>query len=282
MSRIFPSALFRRYTDLYYDRWAEHFSQLFSGCKLLKLHVTADKAYKTKCNLLHFLFSVEGQNSINHFINKDWIGIKSPVDAVLAGRLYVSPRYLQRSSRRRQDQLGGQQRSQQWNQQLIQQWNQQGDKQWNQDWNQQWDQQWNQQEWGSRRRQNRSPFWDTMAGRGLSIRQEFSQRFNQDNWGDQDRRRNDYQQQYDNNYDHRYNPSDDSMFNRIHWSRPLQSVYFFKGGTELYVPNFICNVYIVVAQTTYVVMGQKISFLTDRFSSSNSLLPLCPHSMVRY
>ncbi|XP_026790542.3 vitronectin a [Pangasianodon hypophthalmus] len=207
MSRIFPSALFRRYTDLYYDRWAEHFSQLFSG--------------------------FESQHDTNHFINKDWIGIKSPVDAVLAGRLYVSPRHLQRPSRRRQDQLGGQHRSQQWNQQLIQQWNQhwnqQGDKQWNQDWNQQWDQQWNQQQWSSHRRQNRSPFWDTMAERGVSIRQEFSQRFGQDNWRDQDRRRNGYQQQYDKDYDYRYNPSEDAIFNRIRWSRPLQSVYFFKG-----------------------------------------------------
>ncbi|XP_017346022.1 vitronectin a [Ictalurus punctatus] len=195
MSKIFPSTLFRRYTDLYYDRWAEHFSQLFSG----------------------FIESQHG----NHFISKDWIGIKSPVDAVLAGRLYVSPRYLQRPSKRRQDQLGGQHQNQQWNQQLNQQWNQ--------DWSQQWDQQWNQQQLGSRRRQNRSPFWDTMGERGVGIRQEFRQIFDQDNWRDQDRRRNGYQQQYDNDYDYKYNPSEDATFNRIRWSRPLQSVYFFKG-----------------------------------------------------
>ncbi|KAF4086248.1 hypothetical protein AMELA_G00103900 [Ameiurus melas] len=196
MSKIFPSALFRRYTDLYYDRWAEHFSQLFSG----------------------FIESQHG----NHFISKDWIGIKSPVDAVLAGRLYVSPRYLQRPSKRRQDQLGGQHRNQQWNQQL----------------NQQWNQQWNQQQLGSRRRQNRSPFWDTMGERGVSVRQEFRQIFNQDSWRDQDRRRNGYQQQYDTDYDYKYNPSEDATFNRIRWSRPLQSVYFFKGG-EFKLPTFI-------------------------------------------
>lgn len=230
MSKIFPSALFRRYTDLYYDRWAEHFSQLFSGfSKLLKLHVTAYKAYNTNCNMLCFFFPVESQHG-NHFISKDWIGIKSPVDAVLAGRLYVSPRYLQRPSKRRQDQLGGQHQNQQWNQQLNQQWNQ--------DWNQQWDQQWNQQQLGSRRRQNRSPFWDTMGERGVSIRQEFRQIFNQDNWRDQDRHRNGYQQQYDNDYDYKYNPSEDATFNRIRWSRPLQSVYFFKGG-EFKLPTFI-------------------------------------------
>lgn len=247
MSRIFPSALFRRYTDLYYDRWAEHFSQLFSGCKLVKLHVKADKAYNRSCNVLCFFVPVESQHGINHFISKDWIGIKSPVDAVLAGRLYVSPKFLQRPSRRRQDQLGGQHRSQQWNQQLnqhwSQDWNQQGDKQWNRDWNQQWDQQWNQQrnqqQWGLQRRQNRSPFWDIMAERGVSIRQEFSQRFGQDNWRDQDRRRNGYQQQYDNDYDYRYNPSEDATFTRIRWSRPLQSVYFFKGGTEFKLSTFI-------------------------------------------
>lgn len=241
MSRIFPSAIFRRYTDLYYDRWAEHFSQLFSGCKLLNLYVTADKAYNTKCNMLCFLLPVESQHGTSHFISKDWIGIKPPVDAVLAGRLYVSPRYLQRPSRRRQDQLGGV-RSQQWNQQLNQQWdqdwNQQGDKLWNQDWNQQWDQQWNQQQWGSRRRQSRSPFWDTVVERGSSIRQEFSQRFGQDNWRNEDRRRNGYQQQNDNNYEYRYNPSEDATFNRIRWSRPLQSVYFFKGGPEFQSPVF--------------------------------------------
>ncbi|KAF5900601.1 vitronectin-like isoform X1, partial [Clarias magur] len=195
MSRIFPSALFRRYTDLYYDRWAEHFSQLFSG--------------------------FESQHGINHFISEDWIGIKSPVDAVLAGRLYVSPRHIHRPSRRRQDQLGGQHRSQQWNQQMNQQWSQA--------WSQQWDQQWDQQQWGSRSRQNRSPFWDTMTQRGVSIRQEFNQRLSQENWRYQDRRRNGYQQQYDNDYDYRYNPSEDATFNQIRWSRPLQSVYFFKG-----------------------------------------------------
>lgn len=231
ISRIFPSALFRRYTDLYYDRWAEHFSQLFNGCKLVKLHVKADKAYNTKCNMLCFLLPVESQHGINHFISKDWIGIKSPVDAVLAGRLYVSPKYLQWPSRRRQDQLGGQHWSQQWNQQLNQQWNQ--------DWDQQRNQQQNQQQWGSQRRQNRSPIWDIMAERGASIRQEFSQRFGQDNWRDQDRRRNGYQQQYDKDYDYRYNPSEYATFNRIRWSRPLQSVYFFKGGTEFMLPTFI-------------------------------------------
>lgn len=183
-----------------------------------------------------FPFTVESQHSTNQFISKDWIGIKSPVDAVLPGRLYVSPRYLQRPSRRRQDQLGGQHRSQQWNQQLNQQWNQDWNQQGGKLWNHQWDQQWSQQQWGSRRRQSRSPLWDTMlVERGVSIGQEFSQ----DNWRDQDRRRNGNHQQNDNDYDYRYNPSEDATFNRIRWSRPLQSVYFFKGGTEFKFPAFV-------------------------------------------
>lgn len=248
----------------------------------LELYVAAVKAYNTNCNVLLLLSPVESQHGTNHFINKDWIGIKSPVDAVLAGRLYVSPRYLQRPSRRRQDQLGrqqwNQQLNQQWNQQLNQQWNQQwnqdwsqqGDKPWKQDWTQQWDQQWNQdriQQWNQdrnqqwdqmwnqdrnqqwdqmwkqeqqslRHRQKRSPFWDIMANGDISINQEY-QRFSQDPWRGQDRRRNGYQQQHDNDYEHRYNPSDDSASNPIRWSRPLQSVYFFKGGTEITLPTFI-------------------------------------------
>ncbi|KAL7832053.1 hypothetical protein AOLI_G00296010 [Acnodon oligacanthus] len=182
--RSSPSALFSRYTDLYYDRWAEHFSQLFSG--------------------------FPSHHGTHHFIDKDWIGIKSPVDAVLAGRLYVSPRHLQRPSRRRQDD--------------DQQWGQQGGQQWDQ----QWDQQWGQQ-WGSRRRQNRSPYWDTVAERGISIGQEFAQRFGQEHWRDQDRRRNGYRRQYDYDYDYRYSPSEDVVIDILRRRQPLQSVYFFKG-----------------------------------------------------
>lgn len=197
------------------------------------------------------VFLVESQHGINHFISEDWIGIKSPVDAVLAGRLYVSPRHVHRPSRRRQDQLGGQHRSQQWNQQMNQQWSQ--------PWGQQWDQQWDQQQWGSRSRQNRSPFWDTMTQRAVSIRQEFNQRLSQENWRYQDRRRNGYQQQYDNDYDYRYNPFEDATHNQIRWSRPLQSVYFFKGGTGfklptvLFVQPSLCNVFIAMLYMLYAL-----------------------------
>uniref|UniRef100_A0A672PNZ4 Vitronectin-like n=1 Tax=Sinocyclocheilus grahami TaxID=75366 RepID=A0A672PNZ4_SINGR len=56
MSFRSPSALFRRYTNIYYDRWVEHFNQLFGGA--------------------------QSHHSGHHFINKDWTGIKSPVDII--------------------------------------------------------------------------------------------------------------------------------------------------------------------------------------------------------
>ncbi|NP_001018508.1 vitronectin a precursor [Danio rerio] len=182
MSLRSPSMLFRRYTDIYYDRWTEHFNQLFGGAHSHYGH---------------------------HFINRDWIGIKSPVDAVLVGRLYVTPRW---QNRRRQDR-----NRQDWDQQQGQQYGQQ------------WDQRYGQQ-WGSRRRQNRSPYWESMAERGISIGQEFSQRFGQDRWRDQDRRRDYYyDRQNDYDYDYRYKPTEDIVYNILRRSQPLQSVYFFKG-----------------------------------------------------
>uniref|UniRef100_A0A9J8BX94 Vitronectin a n=1 Tax=Cyprinus carpio carpio TaxID=630221 RepID=A0A9J8BX94_CYPCA len=126
MSLRSPSALFRRYTNIYYDRWVEHFNHHHNG---------------------------------HHFINKDWTGIKSPLDAVLAGRLYITPRWRQDRYRQDWDQQWGQQYTQQWDQRYWQQWDHQ---------------------WGSRRRQNRSPYWETMAERGISIGREFAQRFGQD------------------------------------------------------------------------------------------------------
>lgn len=194
MSLRSPSALFRRYTNIYYDRWVEHFNQLFGGA--------------------------HSHHGGHHFINKDWIGIKSPVDAVLAGRLYVTPRW---PSRRRQDR-NRQDWDQQWGQRYGQQWNQRYGQESDQRYGQEWDQQ-----RGSRRRQNRSPYWETMAERGISIGQEFAQRFGQDRWRDQDRRRDYYHRQNDYDYDYRYRPSEDIAYDILRRSQPLQSVYFFKG-----------------------------------------------------
>lgn len=204
MSESSPSTLFRRYTDIYYNNYERYLSELFSD--LPQHH---DK---------------------HHFIEKDWKGLKSPVDAVMTGRMYVPPR---RPTPRR-DQQWGQQQGQQWNQQYQQ-------------YGQQWDQQYGQQ-WG-RRRQSRSPFWESMAERGMNMGQNFAERgmemglrlaerrmemeerlgrdwdrrWDQD-W-DQDRRRDSYRQNNRGNYDSR----SDWMLEPTERSMPIQTVYFFKG-----------------------------------------------------
>uniref|UniRef100_A0A8C2FNS4 Vitronectin a n=1 Tax=Cyprinus carpio TaxID=7962 RepID=A0A8C2FNS4_CYPCA len=112
MSLRSPSALFQRYTNIYYDRWTASITQLF---------IT--------------FFQLSHHNG-HHFINKDWTGIKSPVDAVLVGRLYITPRW---PSRRRQDRYR-QDWDQQWGQQYTQQWDQRYGQPWDQHYGQQWDQ----------------------------------------------------------------------------------------------------------------------------------------------
>ncbi|KAM6987602.1 LOW QUALITY PROTEIN: vitronectin a [Tautogolabrus adspersus] len=210
MSERSPSTLFRHYTDVYYNNYERFFSELFSD--LPQHH---DK---------------------HHFIDKDWKGLKSPLDAAMAGRIYITPRTSPRS---RNDYLP----DQQWGQQQGQQWNRQY-----QQYGQQWDQQYGQQ-WG-RRRQSRSPFWGSMAERGMNIGQEFAERgmemglrlaerrtemeerlsrdwdrrWDQD-W-DQDRRRDSNRQNNRGNYDSR---GDRSHWEVVQRSLPIQSVYFFKG-----------------------------------------------------
>ncbi|XP_040901854.1 vitronectin a [Toxotes jaculatrix] len=198
MSERSPSTLFRRYTDVYYNNYESFFSELLSD--LPQHH---DK---------------------HHFINKDWKGLKSPVDAAMAGRIYVpSWRSMPRRNYYDLDQQWGQQQGQQWNQQYGQQW--------------------------GRRRQSRSPFWGSMAERGMNMGQEFAERgmemglrlaerrmemeerlgrdwdrrWDQD-W-DQNRRRDRYGQNNRGNYDSR----DDRSYWEPPRSVPIQSVYFFKG-----------------------------------------------------
>lgn len=181
---------------------------------------------------------VPQHHSGHHFINRDWKGIQSPVDAVMAGRIYVGPwSPPPRRNDYRFDQQWGQQQGQQWNQQYGQQWNQQYGQQW------------------GRRRQSRSPFWEPMAAQGMAMGQGFAERgmemglrlaergmemeerlgrgwdrrWDQD-W-DQDRRRDGYRRYNNGNYDSRYNQRDDRAYwDFISRSQPLQSVYFFKGG----------------------------------------------------
>uniref|UniRef100_A0A667XCD7 Vitronectin a n=1 Tax=Myripristis murdjan TaxID=586833 RepID=A0A667XCD7_9TELE len=119
ISETSPSMLFRRYTDMYYNNYEPFFSELFA---------------------------VPQHHSGHHFINRDWKGIKSPVDAVMAGRIYVGP---WSPPPRRNDYR------------FDQQWGQQQGQQWNQQYGQQWDQQYGQQ-WG-RRRQNDRAYWDFIS-----------------------------------------------------------------------------------------------------------------------
>ncbi|KAF7656640.1 hypothetical protein LDENG_00038190 [Lucifuga dentata] len=202
MSARSPSTLFRRYTDVYYNNYERFFSELFS--------------------------EMPQHHGGHHFINKEWKGIKSPVDAVMAGRIYVAP---WNDPPGRNDY----QPDQQWGQQQGQQWNHQY---------QQYGQQW------GRRRQNRSPFWESMAERGMSMGQSFAERgmdmglrlaergmqmeerlgrdfsSQRDQDWDQNRRRDGNRQYNRGNYDSR---NDRSYWELIQRSQPIQSVYFFKG-----------------------------------------------------
>ncbi|KAI1902872.1 hypothetical protein AGOR_G00020770 [Albula goreensis] len=68
MTKSSPSVLFSQYTDVYCDKWTDLFDVLFQ------------------------MTPVQGHHHGPRFINKDWVGIKSPIDAVMAGRLYVAPK----------------------------------------------------------------------------------------------------------------------------------------------------------------------------------------------
>ncbi|XP_028857097.1 vitronectin a isoform X2 [Denticeps clupeoides] len=179
-----PSTIFTRYTDMYYNRWEEFFRTLF------------------------------GNQHLNRprFINKDWVGIKPPVDAVMAGRIYVSPHPLQRWLSWRQQNGDNQQ---QWSQQRRQQWGQQQEQGWD-------------QQRGSQRRQDRSPDWQSMSNLGVDMGKRFSERtlddWNDGRWRDEDRRREDGSEYY-----RRYNPRVDTVLDMVRKNRPVQSVFFFKG-----------------------------------------------------
>lgn len=197
MSERSPSTIFRRYTDVYYNNYESFFSQLFSDFPQHHDH--------------------------HHFIDKDWRGLKSPVDAAMAGRIYVTP--LRFTPGRNDDPQ----------------------------WYQQYGQQWNQQYGYGRRRQNRSPFWDAMADRGMNMgqdlalrgmemgmrlaerRMEVEERLGRDwnrgwdqDW-DQDRRWDRYNSNNRGNYDSRDSRGSARPGDFIQRTQPIQTVYFFKG-----------------------------------------------------
>ncbi|XP_056140859.1 vitronectin b isoform X2 [Lampris incognitus] len=67
MTKSSPSVLFTQYTDLYCDStWEGLFTALFGG-------------------------SFQGHHKGPHFIRRDWIGIRPPIDAAMVGRIYLNP-----------------------------------------------------------------------------------------------------------------------------------------------------------------------------------------------
>ncbi|KAK3555764.1 hypothetical protein QTP86_028954 [Hemibagrus guttatus] len=73
MTKASPSVLFTRYTDLYCDyNWDDLFTSLFQ--------------------------KRSGHHKGPHFIAKDWVGIKPPIDAAMVGRLYLRPKPTSSSS----------------------------------------------------------------------------------------------------------------------------------------------------------------------------------------
>ncbi|KAL4647170.1 vitronectin-like [Arapaima gigas] len=206
-----PSALFTRYTDMYVGSWEDTFSLMFQG--------------------------IQGQHTGPRDIKKDWIGIRPPVDAVMAGRLYVSPG-------RRHYGRRWQNGNWQWQDRDWQRWNQQ---RWGR---QQQDQQgWGQRDWDQQRRrqqdwdkQGRRQDWDQQGfgqlgwqgDQGSREKQSSVERSVADDHKDQIKGKNVTKEQ---NHDYiryisrtrrssrgsRYNPLSRRGF------QPVQNVYFFKG-----------------------------------------------------
>lgn len=164
----------------------------------------------------------------HHFINKDWKGLKSPIDAAMAGRIYVSPL-----------------RPSLWL-------------------DQQWGQQYQQNRWQrGQRRWNRSPSWGSMAEQGMSMGQGFAERGmemglrlaerrmemeerlgrdwdrRRDQDWNQDRRWNqdwDQNRRWDRDWD-RYNQNNRGNYDTrndrfLQREMPIQSVFFFKEGKQ--------------------------------------------------
>ncbi|KAJ8280962.1 hypothetical protein GJAV_G00061530, partial [Gymnothorax javanicus] len=188
MNRVSPSIPFTCYADLYYDRWENIFSLMFQG----------------------------SEHGGPRFINRDWVGIHSPVDAAMVGRLYITPRPLLP----RQDGRG-----------FGVPWGRGGS-----------------QGWGrQQRRQNRSPQWSSMADWGSSLGQDYAEQFynresrrqdqeqetnrygnQKQNWNQQESTYGRQQQQYDQNYNLRYSPPRWPDLHIVNKGQPVQSVYFFK------------------------------------------------------
>ncbi|KAJ8367883.1 hypothetical protein SKAU_G00079110 [Synaphobranchus kaupii] len=162
MTSISPSVLFTQYIDLYYDRWEELFHLMFQG--------------------------IQGNHGGPRFINRDWVGIQSPVDSAMVGRLYITPPRSPLISRQEELVIGGP---------------------WGQDWGADLGQDYAERFYNREsRRQDQDQDQDRNRNRNQNRKQQQS--------GQQQQQ----QQQYD---DYRYSPP-----LRPDKGQPVQNVYFFK------------------------------------------------------
>ncbi|XP_017288869.1 vitronectin a [Kryptolebias marmoratus] len=186
MSERAQSTLFRRYTDLYYSNYERFFAELFPDMP-------------------------QHRETKHRFINGDWRGLESPVDAAMASRIYVAP---WRSGRRSDYQQWGQQNGRQ-----------RGRRRWNRSWG-------SADEYGMNMGRGFAERGMEMGLRLAERRMEMEERLrqgwdrrrdqDQDQDRDQTRRWDRYNQNNRGNYDSRSN-----WFNQR--DTPIQSVYFFKG-----------------------------------------------------
>lgn len=101
MSRSSPSVLFTRYTDLFCDQtWEDLFAELFGEpCKALMCSsvfcitlILREWLCTAQFMMRISLFSVSSHHTGARYISRDWQGIRTPVDATMVGRVYLSPK----------------------------------------------------------------------------------------------------------------------------------------------------------------------------------------------
>ncbi|CAB1348902.1 unnamed protein product [Coregonus sp. 'balchen'] len=202
------------YTDIYHNNWEELFNMLFRG--------------------------IPNHHGGHRFINKDWIGIKAPVDAVMTGRLYITPRPLaaplspplpplrDRNDGRRQP----------WDQQNRHQsyWGAGTEMAMGQAFAEKW----MDMEKGFTERE--MDLGRNLAERGMAIEGVFGgwdmrrtdardeDRDRDRRRDDQDRRRDEQDRRRDGyNYNSRFNADESAYWEFVNKGQPVQSVYFFKG-----------------------------------------------------
>nr|XP_006641129.1 PREDICTED: vitronectin [Lepisosteus oculatus] len=177
-SRMAPSTLFTRYTALKIDSFEDLFSFLFHNSPR------------------------PGQSSSSgpRSLEKDWGGIPGPIDAVMAGRLYVTPRGPEAQSK------------------TLSKWRSNG--KYKRGRQRQRQKQRQRQRQKQRGRFSRSPFWDIVDQFWLP---DYGQ--NEETGQDQTRQRGRGQQEPDN-YNYDLDPLD-FTYDALSKCQPVQSIYFF-------------------------------------------------------